>query len=281
MFSIHQKFQFSTPFLKGYRQLKIPILDAGGSSAWPELFPIKKITELHEIVGPRHFSSQMMLEYTAEERVRLDPGALHFYDMNFDARNAKLGDNLITGVSVYWDPSGGRANSDNSVCALVYRDDKNRRAFIHDVRYLIVSDQDTHPMATQCEYVLEFMRSYNQRKIAIEVNGIGNALPEILLDTAKKQGTTVLVQKIINHQKKEERILGAIEPVLTTGRLYAHERIKTTPLLSEMLGWSPVGSGQSDDGLDAVAGALRLQPMPVRSLSKSLRPITAKTDFKL
>lgn len=256
-------------------------MDAGGSPAWPQLFPLDKVEQLREIVGPRHFSSQMMLEYISEEKARLDPGALHFYSDEFDMRTAKIGDNLITGQAMYWDPSGGRVKSDSSVCVLIYRDDKNRRVFIHDIRYLTVTDSDLHPLATQCDAVLDFMRMHGVNKIAIEVNGIGNALPEIIRSSAQKKGRGVIVQKIINHTRKETRILDSIEPLLATGRLLAHQRIGYSPLLAEMLGWSPLGASQNDDGLDAVAGALRLQPLPVRSVSKALKIIKAQTDFKL
>ena len=281
MQSVHQNFQFSTPFLKGYKQLRIPIIDADGMPAWPQLFPLEKIEDLREIVGPRHFSSQMMLEYISEEKARLDPGALHFYEYNFDYKSAKLGDNLITGYACYWDPSGGGFNSDGSVCIMIYRDDKNRKVFIHDIKYLTVSDNNLHPLATQCESVLDFMQSHNQHKIGIEVNGIGNALPEILREIADKRNQNVIVQKIVNHQRKETRILDSVEPILTTGRMFAHERIKSTLLLSEMLGWSPVGVNNNDDGLDALAGALRIQPVPIRSMSAQLHQIKAKTDFKI
>lgn len=278
---VYQNFQFSTPFLRGYKELRIPVLNSHGISAWPELFPLEKIEEMRDIVGPRHFSSQMMLEYVSEDKARLDPGALHFYDYNFDANNAKLGDNLITGAAMYWDPSGGMAKSDNSVCVLIYRDDRNRRIFIQDVKYLTVDDNDFHPLATQCESILNFMQVHNQKKIAIEVNGMGNALPEILREAAMKRGQSVLVQKIVSNLNKEKRILNAIEPLLTTGRLYAHEKIKSTPLLSEMLGWSPLMSNNQDDGLDALAGAMQLQPTIIRTLSSKLRPLKAKIDFKV
>ncbi|MBN1324805.1 MAG: hypothetical protein JW974_01135 [Alphaproteobacteria bacterium] len=278
---VYQTFEISTPFLRGYKELRIPIVNADGISAWPELFPLEKIEEMREIVGPRHFSSQMMLDYVSEEKVRLDPGALHFYDDNFDRITAKLGDNLITGAAVYWDPSGGRVHSDSSVCILIYRDDKNRRVFIQDVKYLTVNDNDIHPMATQCESVLNFMKIHNQKKIAIEVNGIGNSLPEILRETANKLGQPIIVQGIVNHKRKETRILESIEPMLATGRLYSHEKIKSTPLLSEMLGWSPMAVSQNDDGLDALAGAMRIQPIPIRTISGTFRVLKAKTDFKV
>lgn len=256
-------------------------MDADGNPAWPELFPLDKIEQLRQIVGSRHFSSQMMLEYISEEKARLDPGALHLYDDEFDIKTGKLGENLITGAALYWDPSGGRIKSDNSVCVLIYRDDKNRRAYIHDVRYLTVEDNDMHPLATQCEYVLNLMAKHGIRKIGIEVNGIGNALPEILNEVSRKRGHGVVIDKIINSKRKETRILDAIEPMLTTGRLWCHERIQGTPLLTEMLGWSPMGVSIHDDGLDALAGALTMQPTVVRNLTNRMRVIRANTNFKL
>ncbi len=272
------------PFLRGYQLFRLPIIDSGGIPAWPDIFPLEKIEELRETVGPRHFSSQMMLEYISEDKARLDPGALYFYDGEFDARTAKLGidkEFLITGVSCYWDPSGGRKGADSSVCVLLYRDDKNRRAFIHDVRYLIVDDNDLHPLATQCEKVLGFMKIHGAHIIGIEVNGLGNALPEILREVAKKHDQSVVIQKIINHTRKESRILNAVEPLLTTGRIWAHQRIQATPLLSEMLGWTPMGDSGHDDGLDAIAGALDLNAAPVRPLGQTLRPVQAKTEFRI
>ena len=269
------------PFLRNYRVLKIPIVDADGASAWPTVFPLEKIDQIRDIVGPRHFSAQMMLEYLPEDKARLDPGALKFYEGEFDARSAKIGDIKITGAACYWDPSGGRKKADASVCVLVYRDDKNRRAFIHDIRYLLVDDNDLHPLATQCEKVLDFMAMHGQRTIGIEVNGIGSALPEILREVSKRRGQPAVVQKIINSARKEIRILDAVEPLLTTGRLFTHERVRATLLPSEMLGWTPQGAFGHDDGLDALAGALRLTPVPIRPSGQFFRPMSAMTEFRV
>lgn len=245
------------------------------------MFPAEKIQELQHIVGNRHFSAQMMLEYIAEERICLDPGALKFYDNDFDNRTAHIGEHLITGVSLYWDPSSGRNSSDGSVCVLVYRDDKNRTAFIHDIMYMVVSDEDIHPLATQCENVLSFMQKHKQIRIGIEINGLGNALPEILRRIADKQNFSIHIVQIANHAKKETRILNAIEPLLTTGRLFVRNTIKQSMLLSEMLAWSPVGSIEHDDGLDAVAGALAMLPIPIKPLINRVCLIKANTDFKI
>ncbi len=256
-------------------------MDKDGNPAWPEMFPPEKIQELQTIVGPRHFSAQMMLEYVAEDRICLDPGALHFYDDDFDNRTCMLFEHLITGASIYWDPSSGRGSSDGSVCVLIYRDDKNKIAFVHDILYMTVSDEDVHPLATQCEKVLMFMRKHHMTRIGLEINGIGNALPEILRRVADANETTISIIQISNHTKKETRILNAIEPMLTTGRLFVRNTITQSMLLSEMLAWSPNGSKEHDDGLDAVAGALSMIPTPIRPLANRVGLIKANTEFKI
>ena len=279
---VYEKNAFSTPFLSGYKTLKIPIVNANGDPAWPELFPISRIDQLRQMVGIRHFSSQMLLEFIPPERTRLDPGGLHFYDEEFDSRTAKIGLNLITGQTLYWDPSTGRRNRDSSACVLLYRDDKNRRVFIHDILYLTVSDQEQFPLSRQSDLVLDFMSSRNLHRISIETNGIGGGLPEIIHDTAARRGYALQVIRIQNSRSKSDRILGAIEPLLSTGRLYAHHRVRSTPFLAEMLGWSPIGGGGiHDDGLDAVAGAITQSPTPVHGTATTPRTYSANTEFKI
>jgi len=293
------------PFLKGYRVLRIPIVDADGMPAWPEIFPLAKIDELRDTVGLRYFSAQMMLDFISEERARLDACALQFYDGEFNPRTAKFETRnsrleprdleidssfesrvsslefRITGVACYWDPSSARTGADSSVCVLVFRDDKNRRVFIHDIKYLATGENDLHPFATQCGKVLDFLVRHDQRHLGIEVNGIGNALPEILRGTAMSRGRPLVIKKIINHENKERRILDAIEPLLATGRLFAHERIRKTKLLTEMEEWLPIANANRDDGLDALAGALRMTPIPIRPRGQMSLPFHADTDFKV
>lgn len=256
-------------------------MDNAGNPAWPEMFPLEKIHELENTVGPRHFSAQMMLEYVSEDRIALDPGALCFYSDDFNENLCRIGEHDINGVSLYWDPSSGRKVSDGSVCVLVYRDDKNKTAFIHDVKYIVVSDEDAHPLSSQCESVLNFMQKYKLNRIGIEINGIGNALPEIIKNIAREHHISVNVIPVLNHVKKETRILNAIEPILNTGRLFARDKIKQTALLSEMLAWTPIGSTEHDDGLDAVAGALAMNPYPIRPVSNHIGIIKANTDFQI
>ena len=279
---VYEKNAFSTPFLRGYKLLKIPIVNATGAPAWPELFPLSRIDQLRQTVGARHFSSQMMLECTPLERARLDPGGLKFYDTEFDARVARIGEFHITGMTLYWDPATGRRHRDNSTCVLLCRDDKTRQIFIHDILYLTVPDDEMFPLSRQCDMVLDFMGAHGLRHITIETNGLGIGLPEIMRDCAGKRGANICVNKIQNNKPKSDRILNAIEPLLSTGRLYAHTRVQNTPLLAEMLGWSPVGAnGIHDDGLDAIAGAILDTPIPVRPAGTTIQTYTAKTNFKI
>ncbi len=268
------------PFLRGFKHLKIPIIDESGTPAWPELFPISKIDEIRDTVGPRHFSAQMLLEYIPNDQIRLNPDSVHFYNDEFNKRNAKINEYLITGVATYWDPSSGSAGGDGSVCAVVFRDDKTRCAFVHIVAYFTTHEDDAHPMATQCQMVLDLMRAHNLKHIAIEVNGIGNTLPEILRDVAARRGQPIFVQKLVNHENKTKRILDAIEPLLGTGRLFMHTYVQQTNLISEMTDWTPNGSNH-DDGLDAIAGALRLNPIPIRPIGQKFKELKANTDFKI
>ena len=278
---VYKNFSFSTPFLRGYRELKIPIISPDGTPAWPEMFPAACLEELRQTVGARYFSAQMMLEFIAPDRAKLDPDALRLYNDDFNPHTARLGEHTVTGATVYWDPSTGRKNADGSVCILLYRDDKTKNLFIHDVAYLVVPDDEVHPLARQCEMVLCFMQRHGIYRICVETNGLGNALPEIMRDVCARRNVTVTIQKIINHQRKETRILDAIEPVLTAGRLHAHVRIQSTLLIAEMLGWTPVGTIGHDDGLDALAGAICAQPIPVRPLGRSAQIFSANTDFKI
>ena len=256
-------------------------MDDAGNSAWPEMFPVEKIHEMERIVGPRHFSAQMMLDYVPEERIVLDPGALHFYNDKFDVLRCQIAEHFITGAALYWDPSSGRAISDGSVCVLIYKDDKSKNAFVHDILYMVTDDDDLHPLSTQCGRVLSFMQKHNINRIGIEINGIGNALPEIMRQIANNRNMSVNIIQISNHIKKETRILNAVEPMLNTGRLYMHESIKQTMLLSEMLSWTPLGSKEHDDGLDAVAGALSMQSTPIKPVHNRNVLIKANTEFKI
>ena len=280
-FIVNKKFHFSTPFLSGYKKFVLPILNSNGESAWPEVFNIEKIANLRQTVGEHHFMAQMMLNFTPLENVRLDPGKIQFYDWDFNFNTARLGDWHITGAAMYWDPSLGHKNTDASVCAFIFRDDKSHNIFLHDIMYMVVPREHPQPLTYQCDLVLDFLRKYKMRRLSVEVNGLGNALPEILNDKIATIGGGIVVQRVNNHAKKEDRIMNALEPLLGAGRLFAHRKIQQTPLLSEMLGWSPIGGIGHDDGLDALSGAITASPTPIRPMGVMPHTFHANTNFKV
>ena len=259
----------------------MPILNSDGASAWPEVFSIDKISNLRQTVGEHHFMAQMMLEFRPLENVRLDPGKIQFYDWNFNFHTGRLGDWCVTGAAMYWDPSLGHKNTDASVCAFIFRDDKSHNIFLHDIMYMVVPRDHPQPLTYQCDLVLEFLNKYKMRRLAVEVNGLGHALPEILNDKITHMGGGIVVQRVNNHTKKEDRIMNALEPLLGAGRLFAHQKIQQTPLLSEMIGWSPIGGIGHDDGLDALSGAINAVPVPIRPMGTTIRTFHANTNFKI
>ncbi|MBO7509458.1 MAG: hypothetical protein J6T57_04260 [Alphaproteobacteria bacterium] len=278
---LNEKNGFSMPFLSGYAELRIPILNSDGKPAWPDVFTAEKIDQIRKTVGERHFSAQMMLNYVPPDKIRLDPGGIKIYEDAFEPHYGRIGEYQITGASVYWDPAGGHRNGDHSVCTLIYRDDNNRNVFIHDITYMIVPDSVEYPLSYQCDLVLDFVRHHQMRNLTVETNGIGGALPEILRDTVRRAGYGIQITPITNSRNKQDRILDAIEPLLSTGRLFAHRRITQSPFFSEMLAWTPIGGGEHDDGLDAVAGAIMSRPVPVRTTIDINRRYVANTDFQI
>ena len=278
---VNKKFNFSTPFLYGYKKFSLPIISPDGKSAWPELFPMEKISELRKTVGEHYFMAQMMLEFTPPDKIRLDPGMIQLYDADFDYINCKIDQWRITGAAMYWDPALGHKNTDSSVCAIIFRDDKSHNIFLHDMLYMVVPNECPQPLTYQCDLVLDFMSKYKLHRISVETNGLGNALPEILGDKIASRGGGISVQKIFNNTKKETRILNTFEPLLGAGRMFAHTRIQKTPFFSEMLGWSPIGGIGHDDGLDAVAGAININPIPTRPFGNKIHTYRANTNFKI
>lgn len=265
----------------GFQKFFLPILTSNGESAWPELFPVEKIDELRKTVGEHQFMAQMMLEFTPLEKMRLDPGMIQIYDDSFDKLTAEIGSYKITGAAVYWDPSLGNKHGDASVCALIFRDDKNHNIFLHDIKYMVVPSDHPQPLTYQCDIVLDFVEKYNLRRLSVETNGLGKALPEILLDKIAMRGSGISINKVNNTGKKETRILNTLEPLLGAARLFAHTRVTHTPFMAEMLGWSPVGGIGHDDGLDAVSGAINAIPIPIRALGRGPTTYTANTNFKI
>lgn len=269
----------TAPFLAGFRRLEIPLLDAEGASAWPELFTPERIARLRRRTGPAKFESQMQLRPVAIVKGRLDPDRLRPYDHELDYREAlgrarlRLGDWRPVSASCWWDPAFGGADADGrsgdgSVIAALFADGEGR-FFLHRIVWLNRAgegegtgeeDGGEDEATRQCRAVAAFLDAHHLPAVAVETNGLGRFLPGLLRRELARARVPATVREIASRKPKSQRILEAFDAVLAAGALHAHRSVWDTPFVAEMRDWRPGGGGR-DDGLDAVAGCLSLEPV--------------------
>lgn len=283
------------PFLDGFRRLSIPVLDAEGNSAWPERFTIADIDRMRGATGPNKFASQMMLIPVNVAEGRLDPERLHFYDgalekppqgglyLSVAGEQARR----LASCSAWWDPAFGKG--DGSVLAVVFTDGEGH-VFLHRVAYLKTDGGHPDDEATQqCAAVAAVARELHVPFVAVEINGIGRFLPAILRRELARARVPCAVREISSTRPKDVRILEAFDALLAARGLRAHDSVLGTPFVTEMREWRPGRAGGRDDGLDAVAGALSLEPVRIRRESFAGRQgwaggglsHTARTEFEI
>jgi len=280
------------PFLEGFRRLMLPVLDVGGVSAWPERFTPDDIARMKQATGPNRFASQMMLQPVNIAEGRLDPAALRFYDgavhKSAEMRTLYLEGRQIVSCSAWWDPSFG-GQGDGSVLAIIYADNEGNY-WLHHISYIKTDPHSTDDEATQqCKKIAMLAQEYHVPSLTLEINGIGKFLPAILRREMAGARVPCVVREITSTRPKDIRILEAFDAVLAARALYAHDSVRRTPFIAEMQEWRPGRSGNRDDGLDAVAGALSLEPVRLRHDRFTGRQNwtgvhslhTAKTDFEV
>jgi hypothetical protein len=280
-------------FLEGFSRFEQKILDKDGNSVWPEQFSNEDIAQLKRQSGPNKFASQMMLQPVNIMDGRLDHNLLNFYEDDLSYSEAQrqaqlhLMDAKIISCAAWWDPAFGSGHGDDSVLAVVFTDEKGHH-YLHHIEYIKVEASEGEDEATlQCRAVIEIIDQFYIPSITIEGNGIGKFLPSILRrELAKKKIACAVVEKH-STQNKALRILEGFDAVLAARALSVHENIKQTPFLMEMMEWQPDKKSGRDDGLDAVAGALSLEPVRIKRFytsagkrwSTSSSAHTAKTEF--
>lgn len=255
-------------FLRGYRRLVLPLLDAAGGSAWPERFTAEAIEALRRRAGPLHFTRQMLLQPVAEAALRLDPALIIRYAAEPEYREAGgraqlslLGHRLLSGGG-FWDPAYGRPGSgDASVLAATYADGEGRH-YLHRLTYLTHDpDSPVDPATQQCRAVAGLARELLLPAIRVETNGLGRFLPALLRRELAQAGAPCSVIEHASRRAKADRILAALEPALAARRLHAHEGVFRTPFAGEMAAWRPDAVNARDDALDALAGCLLAEPV--------------------
>lgn len=262
------------PFLSNFQMLRLPILDSSGSSVWPEKFPNAVIDDIRVRVGSARFNSQMLLIPTNIADLYLDPALIDFYDTPLiyapELRETFLGSHKITALSAWWDPALATGTGDGSVIAVIATDMRGHY-YIHHIEYLNVADKMGGNIAQyQCDRVVQILADYRVPKIGIETNGIGQMLPGILRETiARERLGTVVISKN-HHTSKNDRIIHAFETPMAARMIHAHRSILQTRFFDEVRDFYPGKSGNRDDGLDAVASAILMDPIrrfPGSSLS--------------
>jgi len=281
-------------FLDGYARLEVPIMDEAGRAAWPEKYSIEAIEALKAQTGPLKFESQMMLRPKNVTQSRLNVELLEFYDEPIETHEAQgqmvvkiMGKKMVS-ASAWWDPAFGAAKGDASVLAIIFADDEGRK-YVHHVEYIKLNPQSPDDEATQqCKTVARLARKFHLPKIAVEKNGIGAYLPSILKRELFQKCVSTAVLEKHSSEKKSQRILESYDAIMAARGLYVHRSVCETPFINEMRDWVEARKNNKDDGLDAVAGALSLEPariksspvrMPKIAFSGGGRVRDAKTDF--
>ena len=259
------------PFLKGFRRLKLPVIDRGGTSLWPERYGDEDIAAMRRRTGENKFASQMLLEPVNIAEGRLDPDQLRVYAQGLHYHEARgqiclsLGATRLTAASAWWDPSFGAQGGDDSVLAVVFSDMEGNY-YLHQLRYLTTSAEiDVDEATQQCRQVALALRNVYAPAVALEINGLGRFLPGILRQEIARAGAPCAVREVTSRRPKATRIVEAFDAVMAAGALYVHEAVCDTPFMQEMREWRPEAASARDDGLDAVAGALNQAPVRLKT----------------
>lgn len=286
----------TAPFLDGYQRLEIPILKADGTPCWPERYGIDAIDALRRRHGDIKFQSQMMLKPMNLTGCRLDPDRMKLYDSRLDLieRNGeaelRLNGVRMLSASAWWDPAyGGAGGGDGSVVACVFTGEDGIY-HLHRVQYLTVDPTLALDEARQqCRAVARFARRNFLPSVTVETNGIGRFLPNLLRREMADMRVACAVQERHSSTSKDTRILEAFDAALGAGQIACHRSVWDTPFPMEMREWRPGGlSREHDDGLDAVAGCLSMEPVRLpRSSTHYARqswqggggPMIAETEF--
>jgi hypothetical protein len=238
----------------------------------------------------------MMLKPVNLSKGRLNSSLLNIYCSDLEWREVQrrtelwLESRRIVSASAWWDPAFGGYGNDSSVLALLYSD-ADGSYFLHHLKYIQVTPGENEDEATlQCRTVAQIAAKYLLPAVAIETNGLGKFLPEILKRELAARNIPCAVLNKVSTKAKHERILEAFDVVLAARALYVHDSIRDTPFLIEMNDWRPDRNNARDDGLDAVAGALSMEPVRLqRSVVTAQRKwlpgggsfFKAQTDFKI
>lgn len=251
------------------------VLDIYANCAWPERFTREDIIKRRKKTRTlNYWDSQYMLEAKPINECRLDPAKIRAYDIEprLELANRQvrmlLGNVQIVSGRAYWDPSLGKAGGDASAFSVVYDDSLGNYywhvceqltgdfAVFSDTRNTVITDG-------QVLQACEIIKRCNILHVYVETNGAGSFTGKLLIRALKQQGLTCGVTEIQTSANKNDRILGALEPPMKSGTLWAHVDVLEGPLWDQMKDWNPAVKHQPDDFLDSGAGAIESAPVRI------------------
>lgn len=236
-------------------------VDIYADCIWPERFNYDELVlRRNEAHSQNEWDSQYMLRAKPVQDMRLDPTNIKLYhaEPQYIERNGiltmNLGETRITFGRAYWDVSLGKENSDNSVLTWLLSDDAGN-LYWHRAASL------KGDIRQQCTEVARIAAQFMIPCVDVETNGVGGFVPGFLREALQTSGCAV--REVVAKGKKNNRILGAIEPALSGGLIFAHESVATSGAFEQMREWIPAIKDQPDDYLDSLAGAALCAPVRI------------------
>ncbi len=265
------------------------LIDCYAGVAWPDRFDGKELEKRRRATRTiNEWDSQYQLHSKPIHEIRLDPARIKVYDCEprFVMQNriltCWLGAVQIVGMSLRWDPSGGKVDSDVSAAVLDLQDGAGRH-YWHRVAALegVIAETDKKgvPCGGQVWQLCDLIKAFRVPRVTIETNGIGGYAPAFLKAALKRRELRSAVKEIDAVANKNKRILEALEPLIQSGLLWAHVDVINGPLWDQMKDWNPAIKEQPDDLLDAGAGAVTDQPARIGQFLENSNP-QAQDDWR-
>lgn len=247
------------------------VIDICTGNAWPERFDRKDIAVRRRKTRTLNsWDSQYQLHAKPVTETRLDPDRMHMYDVEprFEHANGTirvtLGKVRLEGFSGRWDVSLGKLKSDASALCFVLTD-LSGNLYWHRAIALTgdLEELDTFGklIGGQVKQMIDACLEVGIHHVVIETNGPGGFVPAIARKHCDPYGITI--EEEFSIVKKNERILDAFEPPLSSGFLYAHRQVFESGATDQMRQWNPGVKDQPDDFLDSGAGAIARTPVRV------------------
>lgn len=257
------------------------LIDICVGNAMPERFHRAEMLERRrECATVNYWDQQYGLKSKPIHEVRLNPENIQAYDCEprFTTANKIpqmwLGKVQLVGVSLRWDPSSGKINSDVSGVCLDFQDAAGRH-YWHRMQALTGEIAETNEDGTritggQVWQLCDLVKQFRIPRVTVETNGIGKLAPSFLRMALKQRQIKCAVAEVDAVVSKNPRILEALEPLIQSRMLWAHVSVLDGELWDQMKDWNPAVREQPDDLLDAGAGAVTDQPARVGQLIKNL-----------